>query len=86
MHCACIVHDHCIHCVLITVKLRWARILKKYLRLLVFSYPFQVEFHAASKAVEKELVVVSALAYKQVNIGYCPGLHEGAGRCVSTSL
>ena len=25
----------------------------------------------------KELVVVSELAYKQVNIGYCPGLHEG---------
>ena len=34
----------------------------------------------------KKLVVVSELAYKQVNIGYCPGLHEEAGRCVRTSL
>ena len=34
----------------------------------------------------KELVVVTQLAYKQVNIGYCPELHEGADLCVSTSL
>ena len=69
-------HGHYIHCVLITVKLRWARILKKYFKLLVCSYPFQVKVDAASKAVEKELVVVSELAYKQVNIGYSPQLHD----------
>ena len=69
-------HGHCIHCALITVKLRWARILKKYLKLLVFSYPFKVEVDAASKAMEKELVVMSEIAYQQVNICYSPELHD----------